>query len=252
MSEQPLRGAHALVTGAGRGIGRGCAMALAAAGASLTLTARSSDELEAAVAEIAAAGGRAWAFPADATDEQQVEAAVAVAAGHGDLSIAVHAAGTNRTGPTVDYALADFDFVLSANLRSTFLVCRAVGRHLLARGSGGRIVNISSQMGTVGYPGRAAYCASKHAVDGLTKALAVEWASEEITVNAVAPTFIRTPLTESMFENEEFAADVLQRLPIGRIGEVAEVTGAVVFLVSPAASLITGHILRVYGGWTAW
>jgi NAD(P)-dependent dehydrogenase (short-subunit alcohol dehydrogenase family) len=252
VSERALDGAHALVTGAGRGIGRGCALALADAGATVTLVARSSGELDEVAAEIESRGGRAWAVPADVTYADEVERAVAAAGGHGDLSICVNSAGTNRTGPTHEYDVGDFDLVVAANLRGTFLVCRAVGRLLLERGAGGRIVNISSQMGAVGYPGRAAYCASKHAVNGLTKALAVEWAPQGITVNAVAPTFIRTPLTEPMFTNEVFAADVLSRLPVGRIGEVDEVTGAVVFLASPAAGLITGHVLHVDGGWTAW
>jgi NAD(P)-dependent dehydrogenase (short-subunit alcohol dehydrogenase family) len=252
VSERALDGAHALVTGAGRGIGRGCALALAEAGATVTLVARSPAELEEVAGEIDSRGGRAWVVRADVTDAEDVERAVTAAAGHGDLSICVNSAGTNRTGPTHEYDVGDFDLVVAANLRSTFLVCRDVGRLLLARGAPGRIVNISSQMGAVGYPGRAAYCASKHAVNGLTKALAVEWAPHGITVNAVAPTFIRTPLTEPMFENEAFKADVLRRLPVGRVGEVEEVTGAVVFLASDQASLITGHILDVDGGWTAW
>jgi NAD(P)-dependent dehydrogenase (short-subunit alcohol dehydrogenase family) len=247
-----LEGAHALVTGAGRGIGRGCVLALVDAGASVTLVARSQHELESVEAEVEERGGRAWAVVADVTDAGDVQDAVAAAAGQGDLTICVNAAGTNRTGPTHEIDVADFDLVVAANLRGTFLVCREVGRRLLGRRAAGRIVNISSQMGAVGYPGRAAYCASKHAVNGLTKALAVEWASHGITVNAVAPTFVRTPMTEPMFENEDFAADVLRRLPVGRLGEIDEVTCAVVFLASPAASLITGHVLHVDGGWAAW
>jgi NAD(P)-dependent dehydrogenase (short-subunit alcohol dehydrogenase family) len=244
-----LAGEHALVVGAGRGLGRAVALAIVAEGATVTIVARTSSELD----EVAdAAGGRAFPLTADATDVEQVEAAVAEARKQGDLSICVNAAGTNRTGPTAEYDVADFDLVISANLRSTFLVCRAVGRTLLERGRGGRIVNISSQMGSVGFPGRAAYCASKHAVNGLTRALAVEWAPHAITVNAVAPTFIRTPLTEPMLADTAFRDEVLRRLPAGRIGEVEDVTGAVVFLASRDAGLVTGEILAVDGGWTAW
>ncbi len=249
MTDRPLDGAHALVTGAGRGIGRGCALALVSAGATVTIVSRTPSDL-AEVAE--AAGGRAFPFPADVTDPEQVDAAIAAAREHGDFSICVNSAGTNRTGPTEHFSIADFDVVIDVNLKSVFLVCRAVGRSLLARSGGGSIVNVSSQMGSVGYPGRAAYCASKHAVNGLTKALAVEWAPHGIRVNAVAPTFIRTPLTEPMLAEDEFQADVLRRLPIGRIGEVDDVTGAVVFLASPAAGLITGEVLHIDGGWTAW
>jgi NAD(P)-dependent dehydrogenase (short-subunit alcohol dehydrogenase family) len=247
-----LAGRHALVTGAGRGIGRACALALADAGASLTLVARSAGELEEVAAAVAERGGTAFAHPADVCDPAAVDAAVAAADEQGGLDITLNCAGVNRPGPTVDMTTEDFDLLVDVNLRGTFLVCRAVGRRLLENGRGGRIVNMSSQMGSVGYPGRAAYCATKHAVDGLTKALAVEWAPHGITVNAVAPTFVRTPLTEPMFENREFREDVLRRIPMGRIGEPEEVTGPVLFLVSDAASLVTGHILLTDGGWVAW
>jgi NAD(P)-dependent dehydrogenase (short-subunit alcohol dehydrogenase family) len=246
-----LDGNHALVTGAGRGIGRGCALALAEAGATLTAVSRSEEELESLVADVEALGGTAYAFPADVRDSEQVDAAVRAAGEHEEFFACVNSAGLNRTGPTHEYDVADFDLVLETNLRGTFLVCRAAGNALLSRGRGGRIVNISSQMGSVGYAGRAAYCASKHGVNGLTKALAVEWARHGITVNAVAPTFISTPMTEPMFADEAFRADVLRRVPIGRIGKVHEVAAAVVFLVSPAASLITGAVLPVDGGWVA-
>lgn len=243
-----LDGQHALVTGAGRGLGRACALALVEMGASVTLIARSREELETVAAE---ADGRAEFHVADVTQPEEVAAAVRAAREHGDLSICVNSAGLNRPGPTLEQPLTDFDVVMDVNLRGTYLMCRAVGEVLVERGDG-RVINVSSQMGSVGYPGRAAYCASKHAVNGLTKALAVEWAPHAVTVNAVAPTFIETPLTAPMFEDPEFKAEVLRRIPLGRIGRVEEVSAAVAFLASPAASLVTGQILLIDGGWVAW
>jgi NAD(P)-dependent dehydrogenase (short-subunit alcohol dehydrogenase family) len=242
----PLEGRHALVTGAGRGLGRGAALALSNAGASVTLVARSREELEAVAAEIE---GAARVEVADVCEEEQVERAVAASE---PVDILVTAAGLNRPGPSADYATADFDLLMDVNVRGTFLACRAVGRHLLERGAPGRIVTVSSQMGAVGYPGRAAYCATKHAVNGLTKALAVEWAPHGIAVNAVAPTFVRTPMTEPMLADPEFAAEVRRRLPTGEVATVEEVAAAIVYLASDAARSVTGHVLAVDGGWTAW
>lgn len=243
---------HALVTGGGRGIGRATALALARAGARVTLVARTAGELEAVAAEVAALGGTAHPVTADVTDPAAVERAVCAALEHGALDVCVNSAGINRPAPTVELPLEDFDAVMDVNVRGTFLVCRAVGAAMLEAGRGGRIVNVSSQMGAVGYPGRAAYCASKHAVNGLTKALGVEWAPHGITVNAVAPTFIETPLTAPMLADPAFRADVLRRIPLGRVGQADEVAAATVFLASPEAALITGAVVPVDGGWVAW
>lgn len=247
-----LTGRHLLVTGGGRGIGRASALALAAAGAGVTVVARSEGELQETVTAIEAQGGTADFVVADVTDAEAVDRAVGDVAARPGFWGCVNAAGTNRPGASASFAIEDWDAVLEVNLRATFLVCRAVGRALLAGGGGGRLINISSQMGSVGYPGRAAYCASKHAVNGLTKALAVEWAAEGITVNAVAPTFIETPMTQPMLADPEFHQEVVRRIPAGRVGTVDDVVGAVVYLASGASSLVTGHILAVDGGWVAW
>jgi NAD(P)-dependent dehydrogenase (short-subunit alcohol dehydrogenase family) len=247
-----LAGRHALVTGAGRGIGRSTALELAKAGARVTLVARTERELDDVAAEISARGGAAGVIPADVADVEAVGRAVEQARREQELDICVNSAGTNRPKPTVDVRPEDYEAIMDVNVRGTFLVCQSVGAAMIAAGTPGRIVNISSQMGTVGYPGRAVYCASKHAVNGLTKALGVEWAPHGITVNAVASTFIETPLTAPMLADPEFRADVLSRIPLGRLGTLDEVTAAILFLVSPQASLITGAIIPVDGGWIAW
>jgi NAD(P)-dependent dehydrogenase (short-subunit alcohol dehydrogenase family) len=248
-----LDGRVALVTGAGRGIGRGCALELARAGAAVVCVARSAAELDAVVAEIRAAGGVAEAHPADVTGEAAVDAAVGRADELGDLRVAVAAAGTNRPGPAHDYPLDDWDALFDVNVRATFLTCRAAARSLLRRGVPGSLVTVSSQMGAVGYPGRSAYCATKHAVEGLTKALAVEWAARGIRVNAVAPTFVETALTAAALGDTAFRAEVLERrLPSGRLATVEDVAHAVRYLACDASASVTGHSLRVDGGWTAW
>jgi NAD(P)-dependent dehydrogenase (short-subunit alcohol dehydrogenase family) len=248
LPSQRLDGRTALVTGAGRGIGRACAAALSELGATVTLMARSREDLEAAASDCP---GPTQIVVGDVTVEADVDRAADTAAGETGLAVCVHCAGTNRPGPTVELALEDFDAVLDLNVRGTFLVDRAAGARMIERAAGS-IVNLSSQMGSVGYPGRAAYCASKHAVDGLTKALAVEWAPHGVRVNAVAPTFVRTPLTAPMLDDPTFLADVRRRLPAGRVGTVEEVTGAIAYLASDQSSLVTGTVLAVDGGWTAW
>jgi NAD(P)-dependent dehydrogenase (short-subunit alcohol dehydrogenase family) len=245
-----LDGRVALVIGAGRGLGRGCALELARAGARVMLVSRTAAELEEAAAE---AGEGSVARVADATDERQVAQLVAEAATLGDLAVLVTAAGTNHPGPARTYSMADWDRLFELNVRATFLACRAFGDRLLSDGRRGSIVAMSSQMGSVGYPGRVAYCATKHAVDGMTRALAVEWARDGIRVNAVAPTFVLTPLTAAYLEDPEFREEVLERrLPTGELARVEDVARAVRYLACDASASVTGHILRVDGGWTAW
>lgn len=251
LPSQRLDGRHAFVTGAGRGIGRAAALGLAEAGAGVTLFARSRDELEEVATEVRELGQVADVCVGDVRSATDLEDAVATAAAHGALSICVTAAGLNRPAPALEQPLDDFDLVIDTNLRGTYLTCRVFARAVAQAESMARIVAVSSQMGEVGYPGRSAYCASKHAVNGLVKALAVEWAPR-IAVNAVAPTFVDTPMTRPMFEDEAFRDDVLRRIPLGRVGTVSEVAGAIVFLASDQAGLVTGSVLAVDGGWTAW
>lgn len=241
-------GRRAVVTGAGRGIGRDIALALARAGAAVTAIARSQTDLD-EVAELAASTGGASvrACAADVRDAEGLDAII----GGAEADLLVASAGINRPGALTEIPLEDVLAILEVNVTGTVLACRSFGRSAIAAGRPGAAVIVSSQMGSVGYPGRAPYCASKHAVNGLTKALALEWAPHRIRVNAVAPTFIRTPLTAPMFADPAFEQEVLARIPLGRIGEVADVTGAARFLLSEEASLITGHVLAVDGGWTA-
>jgi NAD(P)-dependent dehydrogenase (short-subunit alcohol dehydrogenase family) len=239
-----LEGRSAIVVGAGRGLGEGCARALAEAGAHVLAVSRTRAEVEAVAAEI---GGTAHV--ADVTDPGAMEGILAAAP---DATVLVNAAGTNRTGPARDYDLENWDFLFDVNVRGTFVACQAFGRALLDRGAQGSVVNLSSQMGTVGYPGRVAYCATKHAVEGMTKALGVEWAPDGIRVNAVAPTFVLTPLTKPMFEDPAFREDVLRRLPTRELATIEQVADAVRYLACDASVSVTGTVLRVDGGWTAW
>lgn len=242
-----LDGRVAIVTGAGRGLGQGCARVLAEAGAQVLLVARSADQVSAAAREV---GGRAYV--ADVTVEAQVEHMIEAAAELGDARVLVNSAGTNRIGPAVDYALSDWDALFDVNVRGTFLACRAFGAALIARGASGSIVNLSSQLGVVGFPGRVAYCATKHAVEGMTKALGVEWAPNGIRVNAVAPTYVLTPLTEPILRDDAFRAEVMRRLPTQQLATVEQVADAVRYLACDASGSVTGTVLRVDGGWTAW
>ena len=244
-----LDGKIALVTGAGRGIGRAVALALAAAGAEVVVNSRTPAELETLAGEIKATGGRAWPLPFDVIDS---EAARAVIAGLGRLDILVNNAGMNRPQPFLEVDDPTLDHMIALNIKAAFVVAQAAARPMVAAGSG-VIVNMSSQMGHVGSErNRTAYVMTKHAIEGLTKAMAVELAPKGVRVVSIAPTFVMTPLTKPFFEDPETKKSILDRIPLGRAGTVEEVANAVVFLASPAASLVTGSSLLVDGGWSAW
>jgi NAD(P)-dependent dehydrogenase (short-subunit alcohol dehydrogenase family) len=244
-----LDGKVALVTGAGRGIGRAVALALAAAGAELVLVSRTPSELDEVAREIASGGGKARSLPFDVTRSDAVRDAFLDL---GRLDILVNNAGLNRPQPFLEVDEPTLDLLLGLNVRAAFIVAQAAARLMIARGSG-VIINMSSQMGHVGSDlDRTVYVMTKHAVEGLTKAMAVELAPKGVRVVSIAPTFITTPLTKPFFDDPVFRKWVLDRIPLGRLGTVEEVASAVVFLASPAASLVTGSSLLVDGGWTAW
>jgi len=245
-----LSGKVALVTGAGRGLGAEIALALAAYGADIVVADRTLAETEGTTKAVRALGRRAFPAQANLLNVAEIREMVTLAAGEsGGIDILVNNAGVNLTQFAEDVTEEAWDTVLGVNLKAVFFCSQAVGRHMIGR-KGGKIVNVSSQTGTVAIPKRAAYCARKGGVNMPTKLLALEWAKHGIHVNAVAPTFLETPLTRPMFEDAEFRNYVLGNIPLGRIGRPADVTGAVVYLASAAADLVTGHILHVDGGWT--
>jgi len=243
-----LDGKRALVTGGGRGIGLAAASALAAAGAHVTLAARTKDEIEEAAAAIRARGDKADALVMDVTDLAAMQAAIGKAE---PFNILVNNAGTNRPKMLMDVSIDDFDVVMGLNLRAAYFVAQAVARRLLEAKQTGSIINISSQMGHVGAARRTVYCASKHAMEGFTKAMAIELAPHNIRVNSLGPTFLETPMTRPFFENKAFRDEVLSKIKLGRLGQLDELTGAIVFLASDASSLMTGSALVLDGGWTA-
>ena len=243
-----LDGKRALVTGASSGIGLGAAVALAEAGAEVTLVARGRPALEAVAEQMAACGWRVAVLPLDITDIAATEAAVAQ---HGPFDIMVNSAGLARHAAAVDTRLEDFDTVMNVNLRAAYFLARSVARGLIAAGKPGSLITISSQMGHVGGPDRAVYCASKHAVEGMTKSMAIEWGPHGIRVYTLCPTFIRTPLGEMTLKIPERRAWILSKIKLGRVGEIEDLMGPVVFLASDASALMTGASLLIDGGWTA-
>lgn len=243
-----LDGRRALVAGASSGIGAAAAVALAEQGAEVWLAARRRDQLEALAAEMRAKGMRAETLVLDVADVEATEASLAALAA---FDVLVNSAGTARHSPAVDTTPHDFDAVQGLNFRAAYFLTRTVARKLIAEGKPGSLINISSQMAHVGGIDRAVYSATKHALEGMTKSMAIEWGPHRIRVNTIAPTFIRTPLTEPTFANPERAQWIARKIKLGRVGEVTDIMGAVAFLASDAAALITGTSLLVDGGWTA-
>ncbi len=244
-----LNGFTALVTGAGRGLGADIATALARSGAVVYAMSRSAGELDQLVAKIRADGGRAEAAPCDVTDAAAVQRIIN---GMPRVDILVNNAGTNYPGPFVDATPEQLDAMWLLNVRATFSTAQACARRMIADGNpSGSIINISSQLGHVGAANRSIYSMTKHAVEGLTKAMALELALQNIRVNTVAPTFVETPMTESFFSKPGFRDWVMTRLPMGRLLPSEDVANAVCYLASDMASMITGTSLRLDGGWTA-
>lgn len=243
-----LDGKRALVAGASSGIGLACAVALAEAGAHVVVAARSADKLADLVDHLRAAGFSAEALAMDVADVAATENAIARA---DPFDVLVNSAGVARHAPALDTTEGDFDLAFGLNVRGAYFLTRAVADRLISAGRPGSLINISSQMAHVGGVDRAVYAATKHAVEGFTKSMAIEWGPAQIRVNTICPTFILTDLTRSTFDNPERAAWIREKIKLGRPGEVEDIMGAVVFLASDASALITGSALMVDGGWTA-
>ena len=239
-----LEGQVALVTGAGRGIGRACAEGLADAGAHVIGVARTEEDL----ADLAKHHtGRIETWVGDVTDDGLISRIESIS----HLSILINNAGGNRPQPFIEVDTESLDFVLDLNVRAAFRVAQAAARTMLAQGTKGSIINMSSQMGHVGSPRRTVYCMTKHAIEGLTKAMAVELGPDGIRVNSVAPTFVETPLTKPMLDDPEFREFVFGMIPLKKLATFDDIVAAVLYLVSPGAGAVTGHSLKVDGGWTA-
>jgi NAD(P)-dependent dehydrogenase (short-subunit alcohol dehydrogenase family) len=243
-----LDGKRALVTGAGRGIGRGIAIALAQEGAFVTFCSRTEADLESAVLQVRKAGFQAETLLADVTDCKSFADAVAC---REPYHVFINNAGTNRPKPVQDVTLDDYDAVMGLNLKGAYFAAQAVIKTMIASGIEGSIINVSSQMGHVGAANRSLYCASKWALEGMTKALAVELGPRRIRVNTICPTFVETPMTKSYFEDPAFLQSVLSKIKLGRLASEEDIVGAAIFLASDASSMMTGSALMLDGGWTA-
>ncbi len=243
-----LTGKRALVAGASSGIGLAAAAALGEAGADVVVAARRSDALDTLVADMTAAGMNAAALRLDVSDIAGTQAAVAQ---HGPFDVLVNSAGLARHSPATDTTEADFDAVSDLNIKGAYFLSQAVAKGLIAAGKPGSLINISSQMAHVGGLDRAVYSATKHAVEGFTKSMAIEWGKSGIRVNTICPTFILTALTQSTFDQPDKRAWIEDKIKLGRVGSVEDIMGAVAYLASDASSLVTGSALLVDGGWTA-
>ncbi|MEP2641145.1 SDR family oxidoreductase [Roseobacter sp.] len=241
-----LTGKHALVTGASSGIGLGCAVALAEAGAHVTCAARRPGPLQQCVASMTSAGFAAQALPLDQTDLHALENTFSQ-----PFDIVVNSAGSARHSPTVDTTPDDYDAVMNINLRSAYFLSTFAAKALQNNGKPGSIIHISSQMGQVGGVDRAVYCASKHGLEGMVKAMAIEWGKSGIRINTICPTFIRTPLSKVTFDNPERLAWIMDKIKLPRVGEVEDIMGAALFLASDASAMVTGTSMLIDGGWTA-
>jgi NAD(P)-dependent dehydrogenase (short-subunit alcohol dehydrogenase family) len=246
-----LTGKVAVVTGASMGIGYGLAKAMAHAGAKVALTARSLHKLQDLVKEIEEEGGEAFAVQMDVSSVSQIEDAMSTIKQHfGSIDILVNNAGSGANHNSVDVTEEDWDQMMNTNLKGLFFCCQAAGKIMLHQGFG-RIINMSSQASVVGIANHAVYCASKGGVNQLTRVLAVEWSGKGVNVNAVAPTFTYTPGTAERLDNPKFLKGVLDRIPAGKVAEIKDVSGAVIYLASQAGDMVTGTVLMVDGGWTA-
>lgn len=243
-----LSGKSALVTGASSGIGLACAAALAEHGAEVTLAARSGDKLREIAAAMIAENRAAHVLELDVGDIDATRNAVAK---HGPFDILINSAGLALHSPALETKEPDFDAVADLNLKGAYFLTRAVADGLMKAGRPGSLINISSQMAHVGGIDRAVYCATKHGLEGFTKAMAIEWGKQGIRVNTICPTFILTPLTQATFDNPDRRAWIMDKIKLPRVGEVTDIMGAAVFLASDASALVTGTSLMIDGGWTA-